>query len=64
MAPSAASTTTRLSRVLHRCLSTRRALVAAAMVEVAVSLLGLPLPLHLLLGVAAHALLALTRWRR
>jgi hypothetical protein len=63
MAPSAASITTRLGGVLHRFAPTRRGLVAAAAVEVAVSLLGLPLPLHVLVGVAAHAALALTRPR-
>src|SRR5690242_3183587 len=58
MAPSTASTITRLGRVLHRFAPTRHGLAAAAAIEVAVSLLGLPLPLHLLVAVAGHAALA------
>jgi hypothetical protein len=55
MAPSAASiTTTRRGRVLHLLLPSRRAVVAAAEVEIAASLMHLPLPLHLALGVLAH----------
>jgi hypothetical protein len=63
MASSAASTTTRLGRVLHWLFPSRRAVLAAAAVEVAASLIGLPLPLHLLVGVAAHLALTISEGR-
>lgn len=65
MAPCAASTTsTRMGRVLHFLFPSRRAVLAATAVEVAVSLVGLPLPLHLLVGLAGHLLLAVVEWSR
>ncbi len=58
MAPSAASTTTtRRSRAVHLLFPSRRAVVAAAEVEIALSLLHLPLPLHVVLGLLAHVVL-------
>lgn len=58
MAPSAASTTTTWrSRVLHVLFPSRRAVIAAAEMEIALSLLHLPLPLHVALGLVAHVVL-------
>ena len=60
MAPSAASTTTtRRGRVLHLLFPSRRAVVAAAEVEIAASLMHLPLPLHVALGLLAHVVFLL-----
>jgi hypothetical protein len=53
MAPSASSTTRR-SRVVHWLFLSRRAVFAVAAVDVAVSLAGLPLPLHAAAGLGAH----------
>ncbi len=58
MAPSASSTTTRRSRVLHWLFPSRRAILALAAVEIAASLVGLPLPLHAVAGLLAHLVLA------
>lgn len=55
MAPCAASTTpTRLGRVLHWLSPSRRAAVAVAALEIAATLLGLPLALQLVVGLVLH----------
>jgi hypothetical protein len=60
MAPCATSiTTTQLGRVLHWLFPSRRVVVAATVVEVAVSLLRFPLPVHVVLAAIAHVLLVL-----
>ena len=64
MAPSASFTTTRRRRVLHWLFPSRRALLAVAAVEIAASLVGLPLPLHALAGLLAHLVLAVLERRR
>jgi hypothetical protein len=56
MAPYAASTaSTRLGRVLHWLFPSRRAVLAAAALDIAVLLLGLPVPFHLATAIAFHA---------
>jgi hypothetical protein len=58
MAPSAASTTTtRRNRVLHLLFPSHRAVFASAVVEAALSLLHLPLLVHVVLGLLAHVVL-------
>jgi hypothetical protein len=64
MAPSASFTTTRRGRVLHWLFPSRRAMLAVAAVEVAASLVGLPLPLHALAGLLAHVVLVALEQRR
>jgi hypothetical protein len=61
MAPSAPFTTTRPSRVLHWLFPSRRVVLAAVAVELAAFLLGLPLPLHIGVALAAHIGLAVVR---
>jgi hypothetical protein len=60
MAPRAASTTaTRRGRVLRLIFPSRRAVFAAVVVEVAASLVGLPLPLHVIVALVTHVVIAL-----
>jgi hypothetical protein len=68
MAPHVKTTTasTRVRRVLRWLFPSRRTVLVDAAVEVAAALLGLPAPLHVVIGLAAHfvfALLSLDRSR-
>jgi hypothetical protein len=59
MVPCADSTaSTRLVWVLHRLFPSRRVVVAATAVEVVAGLLGVPLPVHVLVGLLTHLVLA------
>jgi hypothetical protein len=63
MASFAVSTTaTRMGRILHWLFPSRRVAVAVAAVEAAAGLLGLPLALHIVVGLAAHIVIAALRW--
>ena len=55
----ASNTTTRLGRLAHWVFPSRQSVALAAAVEGAAMLLGLPLPLHALIGVLAHVVIAL-----
>jgi hypothetical protein len=61
MAPHVNTTTapTRVRRFVRWLLPSRRAVLADVTVEVAVALLGLPAPLHVIIGLMAHIVFAL-----